>query len=181
MIADQGGALLSEYPPGTPPLRHHFPMRNRIISGLSDLVLMVQAGEKSGALITVRYALEQNRDVLVLEGEPGNERAAGNRLLISEGATPIRSARDIFEYYDHNKPSRDSVKEGVAHLPTFNLNTYEGRLLNALVGPPKLLSEISENLHVPVEKIVSSLMPLLLSGQVAEMPGDRYYLASHAA
>ncbi|MBL8992410.1 MAG: DNA-protecting protein DprA [Spirochaetia bacterium] len=177
-IPAEGGALLSEYPPGTPPLRHHFPMRNRIISGLADMVLMVQAGETSGALITVRYALDQNRDILVLEGESANEKAAGNRQLISEGASVVRKVEDILHYYEENNSETLREKESTPdNASKSHPDSLEGRLFRALAGPPKPLTEIARDLSLPAERLVESLMPLLLSGRVAEMPGDRYYLA----
>lgn len=177
-IPSEGGALLSEYPPGTPPLRHHFPMRNRIISGLADLVLMVQAGETSGALITVRYALDQNRDILVLEGEPGNEKAAGNRQLVTEGASLVRKVEDILGYYEASASNIADEDQAPHSNPSKNrADGLDGRLFQALAGPPRPLAELARELSLPAERLVENLMPLLLSGQVAEMPGDRYYLA----
>jgi DNA processing protein len=95
MILESGGALLSEYPPGTPPLKHHFPARNRIISGLSQAVIVVEAPEKSGALITSDFALEQGRDLFVHETGctpgPGN----GTRALAEQGAVTITRVSQV--------------------------------------------------------------------------------------
>ena len=85
-ILEQGGGILSEYPPGTPPLSWHFPARNRIISGLSDVVLVMEAGEKSGSLITVDMALEQGRDVYALPGPVNSTLSDGCNRLIRQGA-----------------------------------------------------------------------------------------------
>src|SRR5437773_8128990 len=91
------GAVISEYAPGTPPLPHLFPMRNRLISGLSRAVVVVEAGEKSGSLITARCALEQGRDVLAVPGNILSGRNRGAHALLRDGATIVESADDILE------------------------------------------------------------------------------------
>lgn len=100
------GCILSEYPPGTPPERHHFPRRNRIISGLSCGVLVVEAPESSGALITARHALEQGRDVFTVPANIDVESCAGNNLLLREGAIPVRSGWELLEEYAGRFPGR---------------------------------------------------------------------------
>ena len=85
-ILEQGGGILSEYPPGTPPLSWHFPTRNRIISGLFGAVLVIEAGEKSGSLITVDMALEQGRDIYALPGPVNSSMSRGCNYLIQQGA-----------------------------------------------------------------------------------------------
>ena len=99
------GCLLSEYPPGTPPNRWQFPRRNRIISGLSCGVLVVEAPEKSGALITARQALEQGRDVYVVPGNIGVETCAGSNGLLRDGAVAVMSGWDIAGEYVYHYPS----------------------------------------------------------------------------
>jgi DNA processing protein len=94
-IIAQGGALVSEYPPGTPPYREHFIARNRIVSGLSHAVLITEAAEKSGTLHTARFALEQGRDVLAVPGNITNVNAVGTNRLIKTGAGLVTSAEDI--------------------------------------------------------------------------------------
>ena len=93
------GCLMSEYPPGTPPMREHFPVRNRILSGLSNGVLVVEAPEKSGALITAHHALEQGRDVFTVPGNIGNDCCGGNLQLLKEGAILVTDAWDILKEY----------------------------------------------------------------------------------
>jgi DNA processing protein len=92
-LLQTGGAIVSEYPPGTPPFKWHFPQRNRIISGLCTCTVVVEAGEKSGALITADFALEQNRDVGVAVGNSGAPFGAGCRRLAEDGATLVRHSR----------------------------------------------------------------------------------------
>lgn len=97
-IIDSGGILLSEYPPGTPPYRYNFPARNRIISGLCQSVVVVEAPEKSGALITADFALDQGRDVYIHRSSINSRKGAGCRRLLFEGANIINSLGDFFEF-----------------------------------------------------------------------------------
>ena len=101
---EQNGCLISEYPPGTPPLSNHFPVRNRIISGLSLGILVAEAPEKSGALITANRALEQGRDVFVLPANVGVESCSGNLKLLREGAIPVYDGWDILQEYEARYP-----------------------------------------------------------------------------
>lgn len=96
-ILQQGGALLSEYPEGTPPLQHHFIARNRLISGLSDVVLVTEAAEKSGTLHTANFALEQGKTVLAVPGNITSQNSAGTNNLIKAGATPVTCMEDILQ------------------------------------------------------------------------------------
>lgn len=100
-IIKNGGLLLSEYPPLTPPLKNNFPRRNRLISGLSRAVLVIEAAEKSGSLITAEHALDQNREVLTVPGEIFSKTSEGTNKLIRLGATPITKPEDILEVFDN--------------------------------------------------------------------------------
>ena len=91
-----GGAIISEYPLGSKPEKLHFPNRNRLISGLSDGVLVVEAKKRSGTLITVDYALEQGRDVYAIPGDISNSNSYGTNELIKEGAIPVTEIEDFF-------------------------------------------------------------------------------------
>ncbi len=95
----EGGVVMSEYPPGTPPVANQFPVRNRIISGLCAGTIVVEAGARSGALITAKKAIAQGRDIYAVPGNIGEENATGTNQLISAGATMILSARDVLENY----------------------------------------------------------------------------------
>lgn len=101
-IIKAGGLIISEYPIGTKACAKNFPERNRIVAGLSQAVLVVQAKKRSGALITARLALENGRDVLTVPGSIFNELSAGPHLLISQGAGPITSATELSEILDLN-------------------------------------------------------------------------------
>ena len=102
----ENGCLISEYPPGTEPLSWNFPARNRIISGISSGVLIVEAPEKSGALITARYAMEQGRDVFVVPGNIDSASCAGSNLLLQDGAIPVFSGWNVLENYEFLYPGK---------------------------------------------------------------------------
>ncbi|HSH31478.1 MAG TPA: DNA-processing protein DprA [Candidatus Saccharimonadales bacterium] len=103
-ILDANGTIISEYPKGTPPLRHHFPARNRIIAGLSCAVVIPEADASSGSLITANFALEQNRTVMAVPGNTTSLRSAGPNNLIKSGATPITGSSDILAALDLEAP-----------------------------------------------------------------------------
>lgn len=96
-ILEQGGALVSEYPNGTPPLQHHFIARNRIVSGLGDAVLITEAAAKSGTMHTVGFALDQGKTVMAVPGNITSTLSEGTNNLIKTGASPVTSAQDIFD------------------------------------------------------------------------------------
>lgn len=96
------GAVVSEYLLGTPPRKYNFPRRNRIISGLSDFIIVMEASKKSGSLITVNFALEQGKDVLAVPGEIFSNTSQGTNLLIRDGAYPITSLEDLNKYLESN-------------------------------------------------------------------------------
>ena len=100
----QRGCILTEYPPHTPPIGFHFPVRNRILSGLSDGVVVVEAAAKSGALITARLALEQGRDVFAVPGNAGSEACAGSNRLLREGAIFAENGADVLQEYAGRYP-----------------------------------------------------------------------------
>lgn len=102
-IVEKGGLIVSEYPLGTPPKKQNFPARNRIISGLSEGVLVIEARKNSGTNITVDFALEQGKDVFVVPGNIYANTSNGTNFLIKEGAIPVTSYKDILEYYGHGE------------------------------------------------------------------------------
>lgn len=125
-VISTSGALVSEYPPGSPPLSYHFPIRNRIISALSLGVIVVEAGAKSGSLITANLALEQGKDIFSVPGEVSSYLAKGTNRLIFDGAKPIESAADVLEEYMLEFPQR---------LQSFNAGDKNSRVYEKHVRP----------------------------------------------
>jgi len=125
------GALLGEFPPGTTPLPFHFPRRNRIIAALAELVIVVEAGERSGARITARHALDLGRTVGVVPGNPMNPVAAGSNQLLFEGASPVLNTQDALELLEWGKAKPESRpwspercrEEGVGDLEALALRS----------------------------------------------------------
>ncbi|MDD5761300.1 MAG: DNA-processing protein DprA [bacterium] len=153
------GAIFSEYPPGSPPLPHRFPERNRIVSGLSRGVIVAEAPERSGALITARLALEQGRDVMVVPGNPWFAHTAGSNRLLREGALPVCSVADVHGILGCPPPVDDG---GVAD-----------RVLAALSGELHV-GDIAEAVSVPVHELLPCLMEMELANLVEKRPGNYY-------
>ena len=160
-----GGLLLSEFEPGTRPRRHHFPLRNRLISCLSSGVLVVEAAARSGSLITARWALDQGRPVYALPGRIDHPMTAGILQLLREGATPVGSPRDLLE---------DLLGLVSPQVPL--QNTPASALLAALVGETLTLDELTVRLQRPTGATLAELLELELSGQVVRAPGGLYRL-----
>lgn len=181
-IIDNGGTLVSEFPLVTPPLPAHFPRRNRIISGLSLGVLVVEAALRSGSLVTVRCALEQGRDVFALPGPIGNPGSEGPHWLIKQGAVPVTSPEDIVEYW-HNElawltDTSDSINN-CADQPSVALPFPE---LLANVGDEVTpVDVVAERAGQSVPVTVAQLLELELAGWIAAVPGGyvRLRRASH--
>jgi len=162
------GLLLSEFPPGMGPRRHHFPLRNRIISGLSQAVLVVEAAWASGSLITARWGVEQGRSIYALPGRVDHPMARGAHRLIREGATLIDSPEELVADL-YGVVTADEAPRGtpVARDP----------LLEALVGETLSADELAERLTDPVGEVLASLATHELAGTIARCPGGLYRLS----
>jgi DNA processing protein len=182
----ENGAVVSELPPGTGPDARHFPRRNRIISGLSRGVIMVQAlSERSGALITVRHALEQGREVYAVPGNAGSRAGHAGNLLIKQGAKLVESAEDVvldLRPLGAVDISPSEEKEGSGRrrieLPDTQASIY------ALVPSPAEgtidIDALSRQAGVPVGETLTALLELELSGLVRALPGKRYVRITEA-
>ena len=166
-ILESGGALLSEYYPGTPPLPGNFPARNRILSALSPGILVVEAGEVSGALITAEYAFEQRRDVFAIPGSIYSPSSVGANRLIAEGAYPALTPGAIPEFYGWSGPP-------AAVKPTADLTEDEQRIVEFLLLEPLSMDELVEKTNFPVSKLNSCLTSLELRGIIVKAPGGIY-------
>ena len=161
-IIEHGGALVSEYPLGEPPLKQRFIARNRIVSGLAQGALVIEAPYKSGALSTARFAIEQNRDVFVAPGTITQANFAGSNLLIQQGATLVTSPKDIFESYGMVKERRavDAAQAVLAHAV---LNAEESRVIDAFVHGNTLLDIDKIIIMTRLEpRIVNQTLTLLI-------------------
>ncbi|MFY9461750.1 MAG: DNA-processing protein DprA [Candidatus Sungiibacteriota bacterium] len=164
-IISRGGAVISEYPLGMPAFKQNFIQRNRVISGLAKGTLIVEAAEKSGALITARFALEQGREVFVVPGSIFSPYSRGVNALLKEGATPVSSAADIVD--ELNLPAKTSPK----NMETLLTNENEKNILKTLSEPLRV-DELHKKSGIPTPDIISSLSMLELKGFVKNMRGE---------
>jgi len=170
-IVKSGGAIISEYPPGTMPLKHHFPARNRIISGLSLGTLVVEAPETSGALITAKCALEQNREVLAVPGNIFNQNSFGTNQLIKLGAKAITKIEDVFEVFNLEPLKNQRKKIEPA-------NEEEKIILDILSKEPNNIDEIVKKSNLDAATVNSTLIMMEISGKIKNLGGGNYIINS---
>lgn len=172
----ESGAILSDYAPGTPPDSFNFPPRNRIISGLSLAVVVVEAGETSGALITAEFAAEQGREVFAVPGGIYAPQSRGANRLIQNGAQPLLSAQDLMQALDITRIGKHKAARKI--LPA---DETETRLLNVLGAEPLHVDEIRAQAQLPIEKVSAALTLMELKGMVRQVGGMNYVAAGEAA
>lgn len=161
-IQEKGGGILSEYPICTPPLKAYFPQRNRIISGLADLVIVIEAKKHSGSLITADCALEQGKYVYALPGRIWDELSYGCNYLIAQGAGILYSPECILDelHIDKKKNHQQKINFGLAS---------DLKLVYSVLGfEPKKLDDLSKELQIPSEKLAELLLKLELEGYVQQ-------------
>ena len=169
-ILDNGGAIVSEHLPGMPPLASNFPARNRIISGMSKGVLIVEGARRSGAMITVGNALDQGRDLFAVPGSIYSPLAATPNQLIVEGAIPAISPWEILEYYRWaQRPSENASKK-----PVVELSEEEAKVVDPLREQSLTMSEICNLTSFSTQKVNSLLTILELRGIIEKQPGGEY-------
>lgn len=168
-IPAQGG-VLSEFPMGYPPLAHNFPLRNRIISGLADIVLVIEAKEKSGSLITVDLALEQGKSVYALPGRVCDELSRGCNQLISQGAAVAYSPETILSELciDTDKKAELSQKKKI------RLESKKNMVYSCLDLEPQNLNKILEQVSLSYEETTRILLELELDGLIIESMKNYY-------
>ena len=170
------GLVISEYPLGSEPLPRHFPQRNRIISGLSQGTLVVEAALQSGSLITARLANEQGREVFAIPGSIHAPQAKGCHALLRQGAKLVETAADVLEELQGIKlPAAQISKAQAAIKPE-----AEHPLLQALGHGPMTLETLSERTGWDAAQLQAQLMELELDGQVARLPGGLYQRLAHS-
>jgi DNA processing protein len=172
----ENGALISEYSLGTPPEASNFPPRNRVISGLSLGVLVVEAGLRSGALITADYAADQGRDVFAVPGNLYNRSSVGTNRLIQDGAKLVTGAEDILEELNLMMVAQQAeVRAVVPETET------EALLLQHLSLEPVHVDEISLRVNLPIAEVTSNLALMELKGMVRQVGGMNYVLLHEAS
>ncbi|NLO82803.1 MAG: DNA-protecting protein DprA [Clostridiales bacterium] len=167
---EEYGTLVSEYPPGTQCAPGNFPARNRIISGLSQAVLVVEAGNRSGALITCDFALEQGKDVYAIPGNITSPYSIGTNQLIKEGAKLVTCPEDILEEFG-------LAGNSIADRPTqeaYQLDIFETQVYNALEDGEKQLEELVAITELEVSKLNAILTILEMKGIVKQLPGGKF-------
>jgi len=165
---EQSGGILSEYPPGTPPLPGHFPGRNRIISGLARGVLVAEAAENSGSLITADFALEQGREVYAVPGPVYHPHGAGPNRLLKQGAQPVTEAGDILAGFGA-LPRVESRPRSPLQLDEREQLVWEN-----LGTEPLACEEIAMKCGLTPQELSDILLHLELSGGVQQYPGMRF-------
>jgi DNA processing protein len=172
------GALVSEFPPGTPPLAVNFPQRNRLMSALSRGVLVIEAAARSGSLITARLAGEQGRDVLAVPGSIHNALARGCHRLIKDGAALVETPDDVLAVIGFSQvppPAKSASNAAdVAENGADRLDSGAEMLLNALGFGPADLDRLVERTGLAAHTVVSTLQMLELAGRVESLAGGRY-------
>ncbi len=171
---EKSGLRISEQPMGVTPQARHFPRRNRIISGLAQAVVVVEAAAKSGSLITARDALDQGREVLAVPGHPFDARTAGCNLLIRDGATLVRSAEDVIEAL----PQRDEVtvhnsapSTAATEKRAIPVDALHQQILSRLGPSPIAEDQLIWDIAATAEQIGPALLDLELDGRVQRQPG----------
>ena len=179
----EAGLIISESPLGVKPTAHHFPRRNRIVSGLSSGVVIVEANTKSGSLITARMAAEQGRDVYAVPGFPNDPRAGGPNRLLKDGAILLEGAQDILAQvaspqiipntlfdnaYDQNIFEKESSEND-----SCDVEIDQEKIISMISHVPISVDEIVRACHVSVSGVQSVLLDMEIAGRVQRLPGNR--------
>ena len=160
----ENGLIISEFPLGTKPLRYNFPLRNRIISGFSDGVIVIEASEKSGSLITARIAQEQNKDVLVVPGSILYEGAKGSNRLIKDGCDILTSVDDLSKFFQRNYVNIEPMK----------IRPEKREILDMITDKPIHIDDIFKNSCVDRGALYALLFEMQIKNEIICLPGNYY-------
>lgn len=166
------GAVISEFSLGTPPEPGHFPRRNRVISGLSLGVVVVEAGERSGSLITARMALEQNREVFAVPGRVASMKTKGTHTLLKQGACLVETGRDVLDEIAPQIGVRKFQAKIIA--PEKKLPGKKGRIWDAVEEEPLHVDKLGRIIDLAPDKLATILLEMELEGHIRQLPGMRY-------
>ncbi len=174
-IVEQGGALISEYLPATPPVAGQFPARNRIVSGMCHATVVIEAPLRSGALITADLALEQGREVMAVPGAIDQPQSAGTLMLLSQGAKLVTGVSDILSELPlaEAKPPACGSRGRNGGIPA-DLPEDEARILRALGPDPRHADRIAAETGLPVAVVTALLLVLELKAFIVKLPGNSY-------
>lgn len=174
------GCVISEYPPSTPPYPAHFPSRNRIISGLSDALIVVESAEKSGTLITVGQALEQGRDIFAIPGNINNKMSYGTNNLIKDCAFPLTHIDDILsvlgvlhKFHKNNKKEQNIIKSN-KNNNIENIIEPDEKTIYSYIDDAITIDEIVLKTNFNVQKVQYALTMLEIKGYVQKLAGQKY-------
>jgi DNA processing protein len=173
------GCRISEHPPGLEPQARHFPLRNRIVAGLSRAVIVVEAAAKSGSLITARAALDYGREVMAVPGHPFDARASGCNMLIRDGAVLVRGTNDVLEALGSPTMPQPELELRLAPLPgptapqrpLKEVAFLHSMILNRLGPSPLAEDQLMRDLNVTSAQLAPELLTLELDGRIARHPG----------
>ena len=171
----ENGAVISEYPPGTSALAYHFPQRNRIISGLSYGVLVIEAPSKSGALITAKTALDQNREVFAIPGSILWENSQGPNYLIKKGAKLVQDINDILEEFAlKSDPVFKNIKYKIPNKEEIKPESREEELILKYIDNPIHIDKLARKTKLSINVLSSSLSLMEIKGKIKNLGGGYY-------
>lgn len=163
-ILRNDGLIISEFLPGTPPAAYNFPRRNRIISGISSKLIIIEANVKSGSLITVNYALDLGMDIMAIPGPVFNGNSEGCNKLIRDGAKPFTEIEDLYDFLSIIKEKYKNEVE----------NTYKLTILNVINNEPIHLDDIIESVNVDRKVLFELLFEMQNRNEIICLPGNYY-------
>lgn len=171
----QHGLVVTEFPMGTPPEPRNFPIRNRIISGLSRGVVVVEASKKSGSLITATFALDQGRDVFAVPGSIDSFKSTGTHMLIKQGAKLVENADDILEEFEAvSQPASGDPISGVSPELPSDVDPRERRVLEIVGEYPVHIDHIVRMAEMSAGEVLAILLKLELRGIIRQLPGKLF-------
>lgn len=164
----ESGCVISEFLPGTQPYAYNFPLRNRIISALSDIIIVIEAGEKSGSLITANLALEQGKDVMAVPGSIFSNESKGTNKLIKDGAFPLTCVNDIF-----NLMGVEMKSEKKATISSFNSEIHKG-IYSIINDSPLHINDIIRVTNIDIKQLYEVLFEMQIKNEVLCLSGNYY-------
>jgi DNA processing protein len=177
-LVEKNGAILSEFPMGTPQLPHHFPLRNRILAGMTLGTIVIEAAEQSGSLITARLALEANREVFGVPGPITSRQSFGPHLLIRQGARLVSDWQDVRDELPFEvRQQMDSLSARADPSAESGLDEGQRTVQNALsLSEPVAIDTLLAQLALSSSDVYTALLHLEIRGSIRQLPGGRYIL-----